>query len=190
MRTLKLQLDYVLGRNIPQSDIRKSRTVWNVTFDSDHRPVLLSFKIRFNKRNRGHALQPKIDVAGLKGEDCRTKFRQRVSIHVGVRTRKKLSDADPFTKCIQDAAKKTLPVLLPVCICGNKTHVQFCILFSWLKSPAHSAGDFNQENVLQGRQLQQDRENEWTSRAEEFERCRRTRTRGKPMLYWNSIAAN
>ncbi|KAK6729512.1 hypothetical protein RB195_006515 [Necator americanus] len=27
MRTLKLQLDYVLARNIPQPDIRKSRTV-------------------------------------------------------------------------------------------------------------------------------------------------------------------
>ncbi|KAK6735614.1 hypothetical protein RB195_018683 [Necator americanus] len=53
MRTLKLQLDYVLERNIPQSDIRKSRAVWDVAVDSDHRPVLLSFKIRFHKRNRG-----------------------------------------------------------------------------------------------------------------------------------------
>ncbi|KAK6744135.1 hypothetical protein RB195_011069 [Necator americanus] len=51
MRTLKLQLDYVLARNIPQSDIRKSRAVWDVAFDSDYRPVLLSFKIRFHKRN-------------------------------------------------------------------------------------------------------------------------------------------
>ncbi|KAK6735934.1 hypothetical protein RB195_018910 [Necator americanus] len=62
MRTLKLQLDYVLARNIPQSDIRKSRAVWDVAFDSDHRPVLLSFKIRFHKRNRGVHLQPKIDM--------------------------------------------------------------------------------------------------------------------------------
>ncbi|KAK6760734.1 hypothetical protein RB195_021980 [Necator americanus] len=44
MRTLKLQLDYVLARNIPQSNIRKSRAVWDVAFDSDHRPVLLNFK--------------------------------------------------------------------------------------------------------------------------------------------------
>ncbi|KAK6761224.1 hypothetical protein RB195_022332 [Necator americanus] len=36
-------------------------------------------------------------MAGLKNEECRTKFRQRVSIHVEVRTRKKLSDADSFT---------------------------------------------------------------------------------------------
>ncbi|KAK6763973.1 hypothetical protein RB195_024344 [Necator americanus] len=36
MKALKLQLDYVLARNIPQSDIRKSRAVWDV-FDSDHR---------------------------------------------------------------------------------------------------------------------------------------------------------
>ncbi|KAK6727903.1 hypothetical protein RB195_005520 [Necator americanus] len=81
MRTLKLQLDYVLARNIPQSDIRKSRAVWDVAFDSDHRPVLLSFKMRFYKRNRGVPPQPKIDMAGLKDDECRRKFRQRVTIH-------------------------------------------------------------------------------------------------------------
>ncbi|KAK6761755.1 hypothetical protein RB195_022727 [Necator americanus] len=89
MRTLKLQLDYLLARNIPQPIIRKSRAVWDVAFDSDHRPVLLTFKIRFHKRNREVPLQPKIDMAGLKDDECRTKFRQRVSIHVGVRTRRK-----------------------------------------------------------------------------------------------------
>ncbi|KAK6751951.1 hypothetical protein RB195_003395 [Necator americanus] len=74
-KTLKLQLDYVLARNIPQSsDIRKSRAVWDVAFDSDHRPVLLSFKIRFHKRNRGVSLQPKIDMTDLKDDECRTKF--------------------------------------------------------------------------------------------------------------------
>ncbi|KAK6751557.1 hypothetical protein RB195_003142 [Necator americanus] len=117
MRTLKLQLDYVLARNIPQSDIRKSRDVWDVAFDSDHRSILLSFRIQFHKRNRGVPLQPKIDMAGLKDDECRTKFRQRVSIVVSFRvehrTRKKLSDADSFTKCIQDAAREMLPVLLP-----------------------------------------------------------------------------
>ncbi|KAK6731084.1 hypothetical protein RB195_007509 [Necator americanus] len=44
MGTFKLQLDYVPARNISQTDIRKSRAVWDVAFDSDHRPVLLSFK--------------------------------------------------------------------------------------------------------------------------------------------------
>ncbi|KAK6756944.1 hypothetical protein RB195_015021 [Necator americanus] len=47
MRTLKLQLDYVLARNIPQSDIRNSGAVWDVAFDSEHRPVLFSFKTRY-----------------------------------------------------------------------------------------------------------------------------------------------
>ncbi|KAK6746495.1 hypothetical protein RB195_000018 [Necator americanus] len=37
MRTLKLQLDYVLARNIPQSDIRKSRAVLDVVFEFSHR---------------------------------------------------------------------------------------------------------------------------------------------------------
>ncbi|KAK6743364.1 hypothetical protein RB195_010554 [Necator americanus] len=172
MRTLKLQLDYVLKRNIPQSDIRKSRAVWDVAFDSDHRPVLLSFKIRFHKRNRGVSLQPKIDMVGLKDDECRRKFRQRVSIHVGVRTRKKLSDADSFTKCIQDAARETLPVLLPrkkfafASAETKSTYNSVCV--------ARSAGDFNQEKRLRRklrRQLQQDRDNEWTSRAMEFEKA-------------------
>ncbi|KAK6729738.1 hypothetical protein RB195_006656 [Necator americanus] len=34
--------------------------------------------IRFHKRNRGVPLQPKIDMAGLKDDECRTKFRQHV----------------------------------------------------------------------------------------------------------------
>ncbi|KAK6759597.1 hypothetical protein RB195_021277 [Necator americanus] len=49
VRTLKLQLHYVLARNILQSVIRKSRAVWEVAFDSDHRPVLLSFKVSQEK---------------------------------------------------------------------------------------------------------------------------------------------
>ncbi|KAK6743812.1 hypothetical protein RB195_010859 [Necator americanus] len=172
MRTLKLQLDYVLARNIPQSDIRKSRAVWDVAFDSDHRPVLLSSKIRFHKRNRGVPLQPKIDMAGLKDDECRRKFRQRVSIHVGVRTRKKLSDADSFTKCIQDAARETLPVLLPqkkFAFASAETKSTYNSVFV-----VRSAGDFNQEKRLRRklrRQLQQDRGNEWKSRAMEFEKA-------------------
>ncbi|KAK6727327.1 hypothetical protein RB195_005179 [Necator americanus] len=143
MGTLKLQLDYVLARNIPQSDIRKSRAVWDVAFDSDHRPVLLSFKIRLNKRNRGVPLQPKIDTAGLKDDECRTKFRQR--------------------RC---------KVLLPqkkfasACAETKSTYNSVCV--------ARSAGDFNQEKRLRRklrRQLQQDRDNEWTSRAMEFEKA-------------------
>ncbi|KAK6762071.1 hypothetical protein RB195_022971 [Necator americanus] len=44
----------------------------------------------------------------LKAEECRTKFCQHMSIHVPCRTRKKLCDADSFTKRIQDAARETL----------------------------------------------------------------------------------
>ncbi|KAK6727328.1 hypothetical protein RB195_005179 [Necator americanus] len=130
MGTLKLQLDYVLARNIPQSDIRKSRAVWDVAFDSDHRPVLLSFKIRLNKRNRGVPLQPKIDTAGR----CKVLLPQ-----------KKFASACAETK---------------------STYNSVCV--------ARSAGDFNQEKRLRRklrRQLQQDRDNEWTSRAMEFEKA-------------------
>ncbi|KAK6738004.1 hypothetical protein RB195_020224 [Necator americanus] len=111
-------------------------------------------------------------MAGLKDDECRRKFRQRVSIHVGVRTRKKLSDADSFTKCIQDAARETLPVLLP--------RKKFAFASAETKSRynsvcvSRSAGDFNQEKRLRRklrRQLQQDRDNEWTSRAMEFEKA-------------------
>ncbi|KAK6761544.1 hypothetical protein RB195_022565 [Necator americanus] len=111
-------------------------------------------------------------MANLKDDECRTKFRQRVSIHIGVRTRKKLSDADSFTKCIQDAARETLPALL--------SRKQFPYASAETKSTynsvrvARSAGDFNQEKRLRRklrRQLQQDRDNEWTSRAIEFEKA-------------------
>ncbi|KAK6731058.1 hypothetical protein RB195_007492 [Necator americanus] len=79
--------------------------------------------------------------AGLKDDECRRKFCQRVSIHVGVRTRKKLSDDDSFTKCIQDAARETLPVLLPrkkfafASAKTKSTYNSVCV--------ARSAGDFS-----------------------------------------------
>ncbi|KAK6764509.1 hypothetical protein RB195_024724 [Necator americanus] len=93
-----------------------------------------------------------------------------ISIHVRVRTRKKLSDADSFTKCIQDAARETLPILLPrkkFAFASAETKFTHAICV------ARSAGDFNQEKRLRRklrRQLQQDRDNEWTSRAMEFEK--------------------
>ncbi|KAK6734694.1 hypothetical protein RB195_018094 [Necator americanus] len=99
-------------------------------------------------------------------------FRQRVSIHVGVRTRKKLSDAASFTKCIQDAARETLPVLLPrkkFAFASAKTKFTYNSVYV-----ACSAGDFNQEKHLRRklrRQLQQDRDSECTSKAMEFEKA-------------------
>ncbi|KAK6732052.1 hypothetical protein RB195_016431 [Necator americanus] len=177
---LQFQLDYVLARNIPQSDIRKPRVVWDVAFEFDHRPVLPSFKIRFHKRNRGVPLQPKIDMAGLKDEDCRTKFRRRVSIHVGVQNRKKLSDADFFHKkdlgrCKGNAPGSIAAAEVCLCICGNKTLTILYVQFPYNSvCVARSTGNFNQEKRLRRklrRQLQQDRDNEWTSGAKEFEKA-------------------
>ncbi|KAK6761254.1 hypothetical protein RB195_022353 [Necator americanus] len=109
-------------------------------------------------------------MAGLKDDECRTKFRQRVSIHVGVRIRKKLGNVDSFTKCIQDAAREMLPVLLPrkkFAFAETKsTYNSVCV--------ARSTGDFNREKRLRRklrRQQQQDRDNEWTSRTKEFEKA-------------------
>ncbi|KAK6728673.1 hypothetical protein RB195_005987 [Necator americanus] len=93
-------------------------------------------------------------------------------VHVEVRTRKKLSDADSFTKYIQDAARETLPVLLP--------RKKFAFASAETKSTyncayvAPSTGDINQEKRLRRKlrhQLQQDRDNEWASRAMEFEKA-------------------
>ncbi|KAK6760388.1 hypothetical protein RB195_021743 [Necator americanus] len=92
-------------------------------------------------------------MAGLKNEECRTNFRQ-----------------DSFTKCIQDAAGETLPALLP--------RKKFAFASAEPKSTCNSVcvdtGDFNQERRLRRklrRQLQQDCDNEWTSRAKEFEKA-------------------
>ncbi|KAK6727106.1 hypothetical protein RB195_005044 [Necator americanus] len=63
MRTLKLQLDYVLSKNIPHSDIRKSRAIWYVLFDFDHRPVLLSLRtvVPQEKPNRSSSTENRYD---------------------------------------------------------------------------------------------------------------------------------
>ncbi|KAK6764639.1 hypothetical protein RB195_024818 [Necator americanus] len=147
------------------------------TFTRNHRRNLLMWQGSFpqdtvSQEKPRSSSSTEIDTAGLRDEDCRKKFRPRVSIHVGVRTRKKLSDADSFTKCIQDAARETLPVLLPrkkfafASAETKSTYNSVCV--------ARSAGDFNQEKRLRRklrRQLQQDRDNEWTSRAMEFEKA-------------------
>ncbi|KAK6725954.1 hypothetical protein RB195_004333 [Necator americanus] len=71
-----------------------------------------------------------------------------------------------------DDARETLPVLLPqkkfafASAETKSTYNSVCV--------ARSAGDFNQEKRLRRklrRQLQQDRDNEWTSRAMEFEKA-------------------
>ncbi|KAK6759312.1 hypothetical protein RB195_021107 [Necator americanus] len=127
-------------------------------------------------------------MASLKDDECRTKFRQRVSIHVGVRTKKKLSDADSFTNCIQDAARETLPVLLPrkkFAFASPETKSTYnsgnfrerLLAASWMHfvkelCVARSTGDFNQEKRHRRklrRELQLNRDKEYTSRAMEFE---------------------
>ncbi|KAK6752544.1 hypothetical protein RB195_003768 [Necator americanus] len=155
MRTLKLQLDY-FWRGTSLSQISE-----NLELLGTSRSTLTT--VQFFSASR----------YGSTGErENRTKFRQRVSIHVVVRTRKKLSDGDSFTKCIQDAARETLPVLLPrrkfafASAETKSTYNSVCV--------ARSAGVFNQEKRFRRklrRQLQQDRDNEWTLRALEFEKA-------------------
>ncbi|KAK6734563.1 hypothetical protein RB195_018011 [Necator americanus] len=111
MKTFKLQLDYVLTMNIPQSDIRKSRAVWDVASDSDHRQVLSGIELRLHKRNRRVPPQPKIDKAGVKDGKCRTNFR--VCLFMLKYGLGRSFDADSFTKCTQDAARETLTVQMP-----------------------------------------------------------------------------
>ncbi|KAK6744927.1 hypothetical protein RB195_011566 [Necator americanus] len=95
--------------------------------------------------------------------EFRRKFRQRVSVHVGVRTKKEPCDVDSFTKYIQYAARKTLPHQM----------LQKSFAFASAKtrsahypvSVARSACDFKEEDRLRKnlrRQLQQDHDNEWT----------------------------
>ncbi|KAK6762511.1 hypothetical protein RB195_023293 [Necator americanus] len=168
---------------MPQSDIRKSRAVWDVAFDSDHRPVLISFKIRFHKRNREVPLQPKIDMAGLKDDECRTKFRQRVSIYVGVRTRKKLSDADSFanaSRMLQGKRSRlycrgSLPLYLRKQNPRTILYVSRAALVTSTRKRVLEGScvvNCNKTAITSGRQER------WSLRRRE-----RTGTCGKPMLY-------
>ncbi|KAK6742845.1 hypothetical protein RB195_010233 [Necator americanus] len=107
--SLSDRFDYVLTRNIPQSDIRKPRAVWGVALTTVQFSAL---RCGSRRGTEEYLLNRKSNRKGLKSEGSRTNFRQNVSIRVGVRTKKKLSDADSFTNCIQDAARETLPLLL------------------------------------------------------------------------------
>ncbi|KAK6765176.1 hypothetical protein RB195_025209 [Necator americanus] len=122
--TFKLQLDYVLTKIIHLSDIRKSRAVWDVAFDSNQRPVLLSFMVWFHKRYWGAQHQPKLDLAAPR-------------------------------KTFAFASTETISMYNSVCVARN-------------------TGNFSPEKGLRKRlrrQLKRVRENEWTSRAKEFEKA-------------------
>ncbi|KAK6747969.1 hypothetical protein RB195_000899 [Necator americanus] len=105
IKILNLQLKYVLMRKMPHSESRKSSAVWDVPFDS----IVQLFSATVLQEEKDTSSTE--DMTFLKAEEWRTKFRQRVSIQVGVRTRKKLCSADSFIKCIKDATKEPLPVL-------------------------------------------------------------------------------
>ncbi|KAK6748863.1 hypothetical protein RB195_001469 [Necator americanus] len=171
VRTLELQLDYVLARNIPQSDIRKSRTAQDVGFLTFGYLTLATIQF-FSASRYGFTrvpLQPKLDMAGLKDEECRKKF-QRVSIHAGVQN----------TKAVQMPRKKIAFASAET----KSTYNSVCV--------ARSTGDFNQEKRLRRklrRQLQQDRDNKGTSRAMEFEKAWEDKNPRKAYALLNSIAA-
>ncbi|KAK6763053.1 hypothetical protein RB195_023669 [Necator americanus] len=162
MPTLKLQLNYDLSKNIPFSNIRKSRAVWDVAFDSDNRPILLSFMVRFQKRYRSSTLTE----ARLGRSEKRVMQKEvppRVSISIELWTKERADDADSFFKRIQEAEKKTPPVLTP--------RKKFAFASAETISTKNSVcvacitSEVTQEKLRRRlrHQLKRDRENEWTS---------------------------
>ncbi|KAK6760836.1 hypothetical protein RB195_022050 [Necator americanus] len=78
---------------------------------------------------------------------------------------KELCGADSYTKCMQDAARETPSVLMPrkkfafASTETKSTYNSVCVV--------RSTGDFNHEKRPRRKsrhELQQDRDNEWTSR--------------------------
>ncbi|KAK6744053.1 hypothetical protein RB195_011009 [Necator americanus] len=115
-------------------------------------------------------------MAGLKDEECRTKFRQRVSTHVGVWNRKKIGDADSFTKCVKDAAWEA-----PRFYCGAISSPSYlrkqnlCIILH--APPAALMISLKNSKAAKASEkefassMQQDRDNDWALRAKEFEKA-------------------
>ncbi|KAK6736931.1 hypothetical protein RB195_019555 [Necator americanus] len=140
MRTLKLQLDYVLTRNILQSDIRESRALWDVAFDYYHHPVLLSLKIRFRKRNRGVPLQPKIDWQVWK-----TKNAERISPNVCLFKLQYGPGRNFAMRIPLQSASRMLLRKCPVQMPRKKFAFASAETRSTCNSVARSTDDFNQE---------------------------------------------
>ncbi|KAK6736512.1 hypothetical protein RB195_019287 [Necator americanus] len=104
-------------------------------------------------------------------EEWKTKFRQRVSVHMECGSGKSCSMQTFFTKCIKNTKKETHPVLTPL--------MRFAFASAAIRFKYNSAyitrntGDPDQEKRLRGkfcRQLQQDSESEWTLGAKSFEK--------------------
>lgn len=169
---LRRQLDFILTRGLPQSALRKCRSVWDVSFDSDHRPVVMTFVIHSDSRKKTamRIRKARIDSTALRDPSTRECFRKRVGVHMGARTKKKLTDADSFATSILKAAKESLPTIRPQ---GkySYTSVETRHIYNQM-CECRKNGDFRRERRLRGklrRMLRKDRDGMWNRRADELE---------------------
>ncbi|KAK6764380.1 hypothetical protein RB195_024634 [Necator americanus] len=188
MRTLKLQLDYVLARNIPQSDIRNlelfgtSRsTLTTVQFFSASKYGFTreTEEFLFNRKSTWQdaasetlpVLLPRKKFAFASAETKSTYNSVCVARSAGDFNQEKRLRRKLRRQLQQDRDR-----LWALAICDGRR-----LLFAMdlrKQDPRTilcvSSYDSNQEKRLRGklhRQLQQDRNNEWTSRAMEFEKA-------------------
>ncbi|KAK6747620.1 hypothetical protein RB195_000675 [Necator americanus] len=100
MPSLKLQFNYILTKNILFSYIQQCRAILDVVFYSDHPPVF--------------------GLTGLKDDECRKKFRQRVSSNIALRTKEGADGV--FTKCTKDVSN-------PFPVPGSGTEKNFLLYY-------------------------------------------------------------
>ncbi|KAK6754442.1 hypothetical protein RB195_013443 [Necator americanus] len=108
--------------------------------------------VRFQKRSRGAQHQPNLNLAGWKNEESRKEFRLRVSINAANKTFR----FKTLRKKFAFASVETISTFSSVHLARTP------VKFSWERR--------GRLRRMLCRQLKRDRDNEWKSRAKEFEK--------------------
>lgn len=109
MKSLRGQLDHFVIRKREIGNIVKSQSIPRAVFNSDHVPVVLTLRSSW-RRKPNKKPDPRPDYSLLATDDLvRISYVRAVANGMGVRTRKKLKDAESWTETVQKAIQKWIP---------------------------------------------------------------------------------
>ncbi|KAK6763322.1 hypothetical protein RB195_023869 [Necator americanus] len=159
-------------------DVRKFGAVGDVAFDSHDRPVLLSFVVRSQERNREAQHQSKLNLAGSEeGDNTETlavnKDQYQSWLQLNQINQSYVINMSTFKDSRQGHYKKKFRQRVSINIVLRIRKIVGLTLSLNAFSTLQRKRSRQEKHVRKKlrRQLERDRENEWTPRAKEFEKA-------------------
>ena len=172
MRTLRAQLDYIMMRSSDHGMIRKCRSVPRADFDSDHSPVVITLNSYWKPRPPPRRPPPHDFSLLSHNEDIRRSFQKTVATHMGIRTRKGLTDAESWTEAVNHGISKDLPKKKPPSKYSEVSDRSRRLyhLLGVIKRRRHPSEEKRTRRMLR-ESLKEDRNDLWMARSDQFEQA-------------------